>query len=198
MLKYDQKYTDYQLKRSIIRKKIRKIYLKNILKYIIGKTIDFGCGIGELLSLLPDGSIGYEVNEATVRYCKKMGLNVEYYNPELDNYELKQLKPGEYSTLIMSHVLEHLNDPVKTLNNLFQSCNHLDLQRIIIIVPGEKGFQHDKTHRIFINYDFFIKNRLKNIYNYSLQKKQYFPINLKSIGKYFKYHELIIIYDKKN
>jgi len=101
-MKYDQEYTNYQLKRSWFRKKARNIYLKNTLRFVIGKTIDFGCGIGELLSLLPEGSIGYEINEATVRYCKKMGLNVEYYNPELDKYELNQLKPGIYSTLILS------------------------------------------------------------------------------------------------
>jgi len=101
MLKYDQKYTNYQLNRGIIRKKIRKIYLKNILKYVIGKTIDFGCGIGELLSLLPEKSIGYDINEATVKYCKKKGLNVEHYSPEIDNYELNRVKPGIYSTLIL-------------------------------------------------------------------------------------------------
>ncbi len=64
-MEYDSNYTHYQLKRSYLRKIIRKIYLQEIVKKNIGKAIDFGCGVGELLEKLPEGSLGFDINSYT-------------------------------------------------------------------------------------------------------------------------------------
>ena len=55
---YSKKYYEYLKNRSKIRKWLRLYYLRDINKYCIGKTIDFGCGVGELLKILPEDSIG--------------------------------------------------------------------------------------------------------------------------------------------
>jgi hypothetical protein len=163
-----------------------------------GKAIDFGCGIGELLTKLPEGSIGYDINESTVSYCKKNNLPVFLYKPDLDNYEFIEIEPGIYKTFILSHILEHLEDPVKTLKTILKSCYRIGIERVIIVVPGKKGFAHDNTHKYFINHKFFENNYLNNSFNYFISIKKYFPINIYWIGAFFKYHELIVIYDKRN
>jgi hypothetical protein len=192
---YDQQYTDYQIKRSWLRKMVRRWYLNHTLKYVRGKAIDFGCGIGELLSKLPKGSIGFEVNIASIAYCKESGLDVRHYQPDVDNYQLKDCKPGEYQTLIISHVLEHLETPHIILHLLLESCNRLDIERIIFIVPGIKGFLSDQTHKTFIDIPYIKKHHLSDIDGYDIIGTRYFPLNVSWIGKYFTHHELMVIYE---
>ena len=196
-ISYNEKYTDYQLKRNWIRKVIRKFYLNNTLKYVKGKSIDFGCGVGELLKKLPQGSIGFDVNEVTVKYCRNIGLNVINYQPEVDRYELKGCEVGEYKTLIMSHVLEHLENPSVVLHLLLKSCKRLSIEQVIIIVPGKKGFRSDLTHKTFIDMRYLENYHLSDIEGYDIAKTEYFPINVSWIGKYFTHHELIVIYENK-
>ena len=128
---YSQEYFDYLHNRSSFRKKIRSFYLQDIKKYCIGKTIDFGCGVGELLKMLPEGSVGFEVNKVVVDFCKKNGLNVNLYVPESDNYNFNMIEPGRYETFTMNHVLEHLENSFEVMNRIFESCNRLGIKRIV-------------------------------------------------------------------
>lgn len=194
-MNYDEKYTTYQLSRQSLRKFIRNLYLKPILKQVEGKSIDFGCGIGELLQKLPEGSLGLEINKYTVAYCREKGLNVELFDPDFDNYDLKCLNESDgFTTLIISHVLEHLFEPQKIIQKLIISARRLGITKIIIIVPGIKGYESDITHRTFIDKTFFIVNDLCEFDGYKIQTAKYFPIDLYFIGKYFTYHELWVIY----
>jgi hypothetical protein len=135
------------------------------------------------------------VNEATVDYCSNTGLNVMLYQPEVDRYELKDCKVGEYKTLILSHVLEHLERPDITLHLLFKSCNRLNIKRIIVIVPGIKGFLSDQTHKTFIDIPYLKKHDLSDIEGYDITRTKCFPLNISWIGKYFTHHELMVIYE---
>ena len=67
---YSREYFEYLRNRGSLRKSIRKFYLRDIRKYCIGKSIDFGCGTGELLAMLPAGSAGFEINRVAVEFCK--------------------------------------------------------------------------------------------------------------------------------
>src|SRR5436190_10969487 len=107
---YSEDYFNYLHDRSPIRKAIRRVYLNDIRKYCIGKTIDFGCGVGELLKILPQCSIGFEVNRTEIDYCRSIGLHVEHYDPATDNYHFRIIPQGVYSSFTMNHVLEHLDN----------------------------------------------------------------------------------------
>ena len=91
---YAQEYFDYLQNRSIVRRQIRKLYLNHIRSFCVEETIDFGCGIGELLSLLPEGSIGFEVNHVAVNFCRSKGLKVAHYSPDKDDYRFEMLDKG--------------------------------------------------------------------------------------------------------
>ena len=194
---YSQEYFDYLHNRSSFRKKIRSFYLQDIKKYCIGKTIDFGCGVGELLKMLPEGSVGFEVNKVVVDFCKKNGLNVNLYVPESDNYNFNMIEPGRYETFTMNHVLEHLENSFKVMNSIFESCNRLGIKRIVFTVPGHKGYQSDKTHQTFINMDYITKTGLSDNKYYKLIVNKYFPINAEAFSRYFTHNELRLIFDNR-
>ena len=149
-----------------------------------------------MLGKLPHGSIGLEINEAAVRYCKQKGLQARHYDPETDNYQFRDCHLGNYETFIMCHVLEHLENPNSVFRLILQSCNRLGIRKIIVVVPGLKGFKFDKTHRTFVDQDYLENHNLWHAEGYHVADKKYFPLNFASLGKYFTYHELIIIYER--
>jgi hypothetical protein len=179
-----------------LQKILRELYIRPILKHIDGKTIDFGCGIGDLLRILPDGSMGLELNKHSVNYCKNIGLTVEYYNPEEDDYFFSNInKKDGFRTLVISHVLEHLIDAKYILPKLVSSAKRIGIKKIIIIVPGIRGFFSDPTHKIYIDKTFFLVNNYQKIDDYIIKFERYYPINVRIIGNMFKYQELWIIYE---
>ncbi|MCK5680141.1 class I SAM-dependent methyltransferase [bacterium] len=174
------------------------MYLNRALKLVTGKTIDFGCGIGEMLQRLPSGSIGLEINKSTVDYCKQKKVNIQLYHPDKDNYQLSEFKPSVYDTLLISHVLEHLEQPEIVIRSLLTACTRLSIKKIVIIVPGKKGFSFDKTHKTFINSAFFRNNNLNTVEKFQITKQQYFPFNIKQLETLFTHHELQVTYCRKS
>jgi len=193
---YDESYKNYQLNRSWLRKFIRKIFLKNQASLVKGKAIDFGCGVGELLDYLPLGSTGMEVNQSAVDFCQSIGRSVLYYDLA-DNYDFNSIPKNVYSTFIISHVLEHLDQPDVVFREIVENLPEKGIERVIVIVPGKKGYAYDSTHRTFIDGHFFEKHALIDMLNYKLTSQRWFPLNVEWLGKYFTHHEQIMIFDKK-
>ena len=194
---YSEDYFNYLHNRSSLRKKVRTVYLNDIRKYCIGKTIDFGCGVGELLKTLPPGSVGFEVNKVVVEYCKKNGLNVKLYIPEEDDYNFKMIQQGQYETFTMNHVLEHLESSSDVIKKIFETCNRLGIIRIVFTVPGHKGYKSDATHQTFINMDYLSNKGILDNRFYQLKMNKYFPVNSESFSKVFTHNELRLVFDKR-
>ena len=198
-MEYGRSYTHYQIKkRGPARRLAREFYLKATLGLLKGKTIDFGCGPGELLGKLPEGSIGLEINKFSVVHGQSMGLNIQHYDPQKDRYQLSDLEPGRYDSLILSHVLEHLENPKQVLRSLLRSARRLKLKRVVIIIPGKKGFFLDPTHKTYISPNFFKKNKLDLAEGYKLVRQKYFPVDIKILERLFTYLELQVVYDNKS
>ena len=194
---YSQEYFEYLKNRSPIRKTVRTIYLNDIRKYCLGKTIDFGCGVGELLKTLPPGSVGFEVNKVVVEFCKRNGLNVNLYAPEQDDYNLRMIEAGHYQTFTMNHVLEHLENSYDIINKIFNSCDRLQIRRVVFTVPGHKGYKSDATHQTFINMDYLIRTGVCDNKYYQLRVNKYFPVNLEAFSRLFTHNELRLVFDKR-
>jgi phytoene dehydrogenase-like protein len=194
---YAEEYTAYQLERSSFRRWVRNnLYIKNMIRFATGPTIDFGCGVGEVLEQLPAGSVGLEVNEVTVAYCQRQGLDVRQYDPETDQYRLADYEPGKYKSLLMAHVLEHLTDSQEVIRTLLTTGERLGLDRLIFVVPGVKGYQHDATHQTFLDKEFFRQHNLATFGNYRLIHQKYFPIDSKVFSGYFTHNELVSVYER--
>ena len=196
---YEAGYAAVQIRRSrsILRRLVRSLYLNDILKYVSGPSVDFGCGAGDLLALLPVGSIGLEINPSAVEYCLTRGLSASVFDPREDGYNFYSIHPRVFDCMIFTHVLEHLDHPDKVLNRVFESCHRLGIRRIILTVPCERGFRFDSTHRTFVDDQYMQINGLYDQGFYYTVHRKYFPVNWKWLGKIYTFHELRIVFDRR-
>jgi SAM-dependent methyltransferase len=190
----NETYTNLLIIKNPIRRFVRKyFFIRNLLKFIDGKTLDFGCGVGEILKFMPPGSMGLDNNKSSINYCLNKGLVVRIYRPEIDRYNFNFIKPNSYKTLLMNHVLEHLDNPKKTLSEILKSANQKKIGRVVIVVPGRKGFEADQTHVEFIDHHFFSQIK-RNGYKIIYQK--YYPIDNVFLSNLFRYQEFITVLEK--
>jgi SAM-dependent methyltransferase len=196
---FTEAYAIEQLRRSRnpFRRLIKQFYLDAVVPDVIGPAIDFACGAGQLLARLPQWSVGVEVNPFLVKELADSGLNVIRYDPDVDHYALAEFPEHVYKTFIMSHLLEHFADADRILRTLLRSCRRLGIKRIILVLPGWKGFQSDPTHKTFVDGHYLHAHGLLDCEGFRLHSQHYFPINRESIGRHYIYHELIVILDRK-
>lgn len=194
---FDQDYTAYQANRSLLRKWVRRAYLRSAASQVSGPTLDFGCGVGELLQRLPNGSRGLEYNTATVEFCRRKGLPVDAYDGFADDWGLSVLAPGSrFDSMVVSHVLEHLEQPAQVLRRLLLASQRLGVRRVLAIVPGRAGFRIDATHRTFVDRTLLADAGIVQGTDFSMQRACYFPGNLRRIGDWFPHHELQALYTR--
>lgn len=193
---YDQTYTDYQLKRSGLRRMLRRYYLRSALSLTVGRTLDMGCGVGELLSLLPAGSEGLEYNLATVQHCQEMGMPVRCYDGFSDGWRLTPMREnGAFESLVLSHVLEHFDNPLEVLAPLSASATELGVHRLVVIVPGKAGFASDPTHRTFID-EKWLTQALNALPGWRLTQTRHVPLNFAAAGHALTHNELQAVFDR--
>ncbi len=193
---YDQRYTDYQLQRSGLRKWVRGFYLRSAARLVSGPTIDFGCGVGEFLRVLPAGSTGLEINRATVEFCQRQGLPVEHYDADVDDWTMSALRDSgrRFRSISISHVLEHLHEPLAHLNALLRAARTLGVERALVIVPGRAGYASDATHLTFVDRAMLEDPRAVEGTPFKLERSVYFPGDVRAIGDRFTHHELRTVF----
>jgi len=194
---YDQAYAERQFRRrrNPLRRLIKGFYLRNMLREVRGRTIDLGFGAGQLLERLPSGSLGLEVNPHLVEQARKEGLNAVLYDTTAERPLVGVVPPGTYSTLVLAHVAEHIDDAAAFIRRILQSSATLGIGRIIFVVPGAKGFRFDRTHRTFIDRRYLEEHGLLNCEGYRVTVSRYFPGNHEWIGRFYTFHEFMFVYD---
>jgi hypothetical protein len=99
----------------------------------MNKVFEFGCAQGELLEAFRELGwqvSGCEIGEKSQKICREKGLSVSLATAELALESLDQ----DTSLFVLSHVLEHLEDPKNFLIKLADKAN-LD-SRLLIVVPN--------------------------------------------------------------
>jgi hypothetical protein len=176
---FDDSYTRYQSDRSWLRKLVRNAYLASARSQVHGPCLDFGCGVGELLARLPEGSKGVEYNRASVDFCRAKGLAVDWYDGEADDWQMTSLPPDwRFESLVVSHVLEHLEQPMSVLRRLLSAAERRGVRRALIVVPGRAGFRIDATHRTFVDWCMISGAGLETM-GWTVQRAKYFPLNIR-------------------
>lgn len=196
---FDAQYTEYQLRRSWLRRQVRRAYLASAARRLRGPTLDFGCGVGELLARLPSGSLGVEYNPATVSFCRAQGLDVVAYDGFADDWALSTLPAQRrFTSMVISHVLEHLEQPADVLARLLTAAARLGVERVLVIVPGAAGYRIDSTHVTFVDLSMLNQPQVTESTGFSLQDASWFPISWSCLGNWFPYHELQVLYRRKS
>ena len=133
---------------------------------------------------------------AWLPHCEGRGLMLHRMTRTRIDCALKGWRSAAIVAFVMAHVLEHIDDSAAALRQIFQSCARLGVERVIIIVPGAKGFDSDATHKTFVNRHYMQQHHLLNCEGYAMKSSGYFPGNWEWIGRYFVFHEFFIVYDK--
>lgn len=194
---FDADYTDYQLRRSALRRWVRKAYLAAAARKLQGATLDFGCGVGELLARLPAGSMGVEYNASSVAFCRTQGLDVMRYDGFADDWSLSTLPPGRrFTSLVISHVLEHLEQPGYVLTRLLSAAAGVGVERVLVIVPGRAGYRIDTTHVTFVDLDMLRQQGVVADTGFKMASAGYFPFDWRRPGDWFPHHELQVLYTR--
>lgn len=143
--------------------------------------LDLGCGTGEFLNYCRSRerqALGVDSNEYLVRSCQEKGFNVQYG----DISKTMIIKELNINNLICDNVLEHM--PINVIEDFFENIRTQILKggTIIIIVPCEKGYQRDPTHKTFLNLSMI--QSLCEKFQLTLDNHYFHPFNSKWIGKH--------------
>jgi len=191
---YGKDYAAQQIERSrsAWRGAIRSAYLARILAHVDGRTLDYGCGAGQLLARLPAGSAGLEVNPGLIHHLRAQGLAVVQASGTEDDLDLSWVCPGQFRTLVMAHVLEHFDAAESALQRLLAACRRVGIARVVIVVPGALGYRSDPTHRTFIDPAWLSRVRLPEGFGLADGSPWFFP-GPAWVGRLFTYHETTFV-----
>ena len=109
-----------------------KIFAMKYLEYPLNRpsmesVFEFGCGLGQNIYLIRRNSIGYDISEFALDFCKKKGIKVVS--------KLKELKGKKFDIVFSCEVLEHLENPLKALKQMHSKLE--DRGELILIIPLE-------------------------------------------------------------
>jgi SAM-dependent methyltransferase len=135
-------YYKYLLKRGNMGYLYRRYFLyPRLNRYLFGRVLDFGCGIGDFLSFRSN-TIGVDINPFVIEHCQQLGLQA---------YHIEQLptpfQDMTFQGAVLDNVLEHLDKPEQVLKEITRVLSHNAV--LIVGVPGEKGYKSDPDHKRF-------------------------------------------------
>lgn len=177
-----QNYFSYLKNRTAVRFFLRRVFLSPVVKYFSGKVLDIGAGIGEFLDVYHD-AIGVDLNEDCVSYCSSRGLICVQGNI----YDLP-FAEDSFDGVLLNNILEHLERPDDAFLEVKRVLKHKG--KLMIELPGRKGFKHDRTH-----VRFWGKNDISDLLKergFIIVKSKYFPVPFKAAGDLLTHNKLRI------
>ena len=160
-------YFNYLKTKSTLGTFYRKFYLYPVLnKYLNGKVIDIGCGLGDFLKFRPS-TIGVDINIHNVKYCRQKQLTAFLIQEDKINFN-----NNFFNGAILDNVLEHIISPDKILNETHRILNNEGV--LIVGVPGIKGYHADSDHKIFYDKGLLIKTIEK--FGFKMKKIKNLPL----------------------
>lgn len=136
---YAKDYCEYLKTRSSLSLLYKKIFVyPRLLSKLNGKILDYGCGIGDLLSYNTH-IIGVDINKYCTDYCFERGLKAYH----IEN-NILPFKDKYFSAIILDNVFEHLESPEEQFSEIKRVLKNDGV--LIVGVPGVKGHTQDSTH----------------------------------------------------
>jgi len=97
--------------------------------YLSGRVLDFGCGSGELASVIsPDCYTGVEIDTISLRSARER-FPKHHFVSSLDDLD------QEYDTVVSLAVIEHVDDPVDFLLTLEKYLYRSSSSSLVITTP---------------------------------------------------------------
>jgi len=184
---YSENYNNYLKNRSKFGLFYRnRILYPKLTKYLNGRTLDYGCGIGDFLSYKLN-SVGVDINSYNIDYCQSLGLDAKLIQgsslPFTDCY---------FDNVIMDNVIEHIQteEIAPVLEEIIRVLKPKG--NFLIGVPGFKGYQSDSDHKVYYTEntltDLIAKHHINKI------KSIHMPIHLIWLGKILSQYCIYILF----
>ena len=114
-----------------------------------GRLLDVGCGSGELLELVQRlgwRATGVDFDPAAVSNSRGRGLDVR-----LGSVEEQQFPESSFDLVVLSHVIEHLPDPVATL----RECRRVLAPggAMLVVTPNAESWGHSLLRENWLGLD---------------------------------------------
>ena len=137
-----QTYFNYLQKRSFFGNLYRRLYLyPRLCLHLTGRTLDIGCGLGDLLAYRAQ-TTGVDINNKTIEWCQTQGLEARLMEPDVLPFA-----DCSFDSVNLDNVLEHLVDPTALLKEIGRVLKPNGL--FVVGVPGRKGFESDPDHKTY-------------------------------------------------
>lgn len=134
-------YFEYLTRRSRVGGVYREYWLyPRLVRRLRGKALDVGCGIGDMLMHRED-TVGVDINPHTVAFCNSRGAKAVLMQPDKLPFA-----NGEFDSVLMDNVLEHIADPERLLSEVRRVLRPQG--RLLVGVPGVRGWASDADHKI--------------------------------------------------
>jgi SAM-dependent methyltransferase len=153
-LTFEEYYTFLQ-GRSWLALFYRRFFLyPSICRYLSGRVLDIGCGIGDFLAYRPN-TVGTDVNPFLVAHCQRNG-----FEAHLVSKIPMPFAAHSFAGAVMDNVLEHLDEP----QGMFEELRRILMAKgtLVVGVPGRKGFASDPDHKQFYDED-RLRSNLKSL-----------------------------------
>ncbi|MBK8401761.1 MAG: hypothetical protein IPL29_12100 [Propionivibrio sp.] len=92
--------------------------------------------------------------------------------------------------------LDRFYDPAKAMRMLLAACLRLGFERVIVVVPGAKGYASDYTHMTLVDHTYFKNHQLLNCEGFVCSSLSYFPGPWKWLGCHFVFNETKLVFDR--
>lgn len=140
MTNHDEYYA-YLSSRSRLGHLYRRHWLyPRLTKRLHGRSLDVGCGIGDMLSFRP-GTVGTDINPRTIQYCISRG-----YEARLMTVDVLPFSDQQFDSVLLDNVLEHIVEPAALLREIRRVLKTDG--SLVVGVPGIKGWSTDPDHKV--------------------------------------------------
>ena len=188
-MSFEDEYFRYLQSRSSLGLLYReKLLYPKLSRFVLGKVLDVGCGIGDFLKF-QDGCVGVDINRAAVEYCQSKGQQAYLMNADEIPFE-----NGYFDTVVMDNVLEHIAEPGLLIHEITRVL--CSTGRLIIGVPGIKGYAADDDHKVF--YELQHVDELISKFGFSKFISFGMPLNMPILSAYLRQYCLYAVFDKSS
>ncbi len=138
----NEDYYEYLKQRSRFGLRYRRYWLyPRLCRYVNGRALDVGCGIGDFLSFRP-GTVGVDINPSTVEWCQRQGLDAHLMLPDHLPFD-----DETFDSVVLDNVMEHLSSPellLREIRRVLRPCG-----TAVVGVPGKRGYASDPDHKVY-------------------------------------------------
>lgn len=178
-------YSKYLSKRSFIGKSYRKFWLyKRLSLNLRGKILDVGCGVGDFLKLNTSAK-GIDINPYTIKICLNKNLDARLMNEGKIPFN-----ENVFDSCLLDNVIEHLENPDSLILEIKRILNAKG--KLLVGIPGEKGFRRDPDHKI--NYSELELIKKFNDFGFILEKKFYMPLPIPILTFFLRQHCIYFVF----